>query len=503
MRIAVISTYTHPTRLAVKELSIMQSSVPELIAALCPAHAEIELYNEKEQEIPLDRHWDLVFFTYLHSYYEHTKILSALFRQRGMTTVAGGRHASHNVKDCGKYFDSVVVTEPEANIPQLVADFEKGRLQKVYKNPSLGPEQFSPYRYDLIDFKTNPYRMPGIEASRGCPFRCSFCVLTGHETYRYRPVQAVIDEIQFKLVWNKNYLNVFDNTFIFLDNNLGGSPKYLKELCEALIPLKKAWGCAVTFNILENPELIKLMAKAGCRYIYTGIESLNPDAIASFNKKQNRIKVLKETLDRVFSEGILVSFGLIVGADDDTNEYLTRVPEYLNDLGAHSVTYLGFVCPYPETPFFAQLKGRGSLLPNVSSRDLDGYTLCQRPERIGVDELVEHYKRLSLELTSWKNVSKHYWHRLFASSRRRYKTAILVSAREILSVRNPTSNPERTYIAGFDPIEAWDEEMRTKLGIPLQYVTSAAVDVDQPDSDSVEQDDTCEEVPLKIAGANG
>src|SRR5690348_15926930 len=45
MRIAIISTYTHPTRLARKERGVMQSSVPELIASLCPDHEEVEVYN--------------------------------------------------------------------------------------------------------------------------------------------------------------------------------------------------------------------------------------------------------------------------------------------------------------------------------------------------------------------------------------------------------------------------------------------------------------------------
>jgi len=53
-------------------------------------------------------------------------------------------------------------------------------------------------------------------------------------------------------------------------------------------PLKKNWGCAVTFNILLDSELLKLMAKAGCRYIYTGLESLDPDALKAMNKGQNR-----------------------------------------------------------------------------------------------------------------------------------------------------------------------------------------------------------------------
>ena len=45
----------------------------------------------------------------------------------------------------------------------------------------------------------------------------------------------------------------------------------MRQLCEALIPLKKTWGCAVTFNVLKDESLVKLMAKAGCRYVYTGL----------------------------------------------------------------------------------------------------------------------------------------------------------------------------------------------------------------------------------------
>ena len=60
-----------------KERSFMQSAVPELIAGLCPDHAEVELYNEKEKDILLDRYWDLIFFL------TFTRITSTLrcFRQ--------------------------------------------------------------------------------------------------------------------------------------------------------------------------------------------------------------------------------------------------------------------------------------------------------------------------------------------------------------------------------------------------------------------------------------
>lgn len=471
MRIAIIATYTHPTRKRVKEYSIMQSSVPELIAGICPPHVEVEIFNEKEMDIPLDRHWDLVFFSYLHSYYEHTKVLSTLFRQRGITTVAGGRHAGHFADDVEKYFDAVVIGEPEANVPAVIEDFEKGQLKRRYALPSLGPAAIKPQRYELLDFKRSPMRMSSIEASRGCPFTCNFCVLTGHEKYRYRPVADVVDEIRTKMAFNKNFFGLIDNFFGFVDNNLGGSPKYLRELCEALIPLKKNWGCSLTFNILKDESLVKLMAQAGCRYIYTGLESLNPDSIKAMNKGQNKLSDVDAVIRRAFSNGIILSFGLLVGSDGDTNEYLEKVPQYLADLKHFSITFLGIVCPYPETPFYRQVQSEGRLLPGTISRDYDGYTLCHRPKNLHPSEAAEHFVRLCKQLGSFPNLLRHYSSKLLMSNLPRYRSGILFSGPEILSIRNPVKNPERRYIAGQDSIEAWDAEQMAKLGLEPQRLS--------------------------------
>ncbi|MCK6524511.1 B12-binding domain-containing radical SAM protein [Myxococcota bacterium] len=471
MRVAVIATYTHPTRTRVKEPSIMQSGVPELIAGLCPPDVEVELYNEKEDDIPLDRDWDLVFFSYLHSYYEHTKVLSTLLRRRGVRTVAGGRHASFFSEDVQRWFDAVIVGEPEGAVQAAIADLKKGRLQKVYLGVDTPVEDIRPYRYDLIDFSKNRYRLPGVEASRGCPFTCNFCVLTGHEKYRYRPVPQVIADITQHMRWNKSFGGLMDKVFIFLDNNLGGNKRYLRELCEALIPYKLIWGCSLTFNILKDEELLRLMAKAGCRYIYTGLESLNPESIKAMNKGQNKLAEVEFTIHRAYDLGILVSFGLLVGTDGDTNEYLDRLPELLLNLRFFSITFVGIVSPYPETPMFQEVKAQGRLLPGTISRDYDGYTVCHRPAQLTPSEVAEHYVRLCQKVGSWKNVGRHWWHNMMRSRMPRYRGVIGISGLEIASVAHSTRNTKRRFIAGLDPIEAWDAQQMSALGVTPQVLS--------------------------------
>ena len=403
-------------------------------------------------------------------------MLSRRLRDRGIKTVAGGRHAVHFADDCAQHFDAIVTGEPETNVPAVIRDFEHGRLQKRYNLPTTGPVEIKPYRYDLVDFRTNSIRLPGIEASRGCPFSCNFCVLTGHEKYRYRPIEHVINEIKFKMHWNKNYFGLFDNSFSFLDNNLGGNPRYLRELCEALIPLKKTWGCALTFNVLKDENLVQLMARAGCRYVYTGLESLNPESVQAMNKGQNKIGEVDGVIRRCFNSGIMLSFGLLVGSDGDTNEYLEALPGYLSDLQYFNVTFLGIVCPYPETPFYKQLNSEGRILPGTISRDYDGYTLCHRPLRLHADEVVEHFQRLCRQLGSLSNVGRHYLSKLGASNLPRYKTVILASGPEILSISSPLKNDRRKYIAGLDAIEDWDRQQMQELDLAPQYLSPAPSD---------------------------
>jgi len=201
------------------------------------------------------------------------------------------------------------------------------------------------------------------------------------------------------------------------------------------------------------------------------MESLNPDSIKAMNKGQNKLSEVDAVIRRAFSNGIVLSFGLIVGSDGDTNEYLERLPEYLADLSYFSITFLGIVCPYPETPFFRQLQSEGRLLTNTISRDYDGYTLCHRPKKLDPSEVVEHFVRLCNTLGSLPNVARHYWSKLGMSSMPRYKTAILFSGPEILSIKSPVENPGRKYIAGQDALEAWDERMLQELSLPTQRLT--------------------------------
>ena len=84
---------------------------------------------------------------------------------------------------------------------------------------------------------------------------------------------------------------------------------------------------------------------------------------------------------------------------------------------------------------------------------------------------MDHFKRLCRRLGSLTSVARHYATKLWMSNLPRYKSVILASGPEVLSIRTPAGNPERKYIAGHDPIEEWDARMMRELKLPLQYLS--------------------------------
>jgi hypothetical protein len=110
------------------------------------------------------------------------------------------------------------------------------------------------------------------------------------------------------------------------------------------------------------------------------------------------------------------------------------------------------------------------LLPGATIRDFDGYTVCHRPLHLSPDEVVDHFQRLCRTLGSVQNVGRHYLARLGQSARPVYRRTILASGLEIRSIRNPLANPARRYIAGLDPLEAWDARMMGELGLAPQAI---------------------------------
>jgi radical SAM superfamily enzyme YgiQ (UPF0313 family) len=141
--------------------------------------------------------------------------------------------------------------------------------------------------YHLV--RWNRYSNARIITTRGCPYHCSFCDVAALWNYQstFRALDRTIDEMDYlRRAHGKSSIAIVDDTFVL-------NRERVKKFCRLLLASGSnfEWGCFGRINLM-TPELIELMARAGCRAVFYGIDSGSPS-------------VLKETIKSVKAETIL------------------------------------------------------------------------------------------------------------------------------------------------------------------------------------------------------
>src|SRR5688572_15712173 len=233
MKIAIIIAYI-PRYERGHEINFVPPITGIHLAALTPPQHQVEVIHQQLNSINLDLEADLIAISFFSGFAPAAYSIATAFRERGKTVVAGGPHVTYCAEESQQYFDSVVTGEADSVWPQLLADFENGNLREIYHGSPCDMQQLPTPRYDLL--KQNFFVPRVIQATRGCPFKCSFCTVpTLNPGFRLRPVADVIRDIQYndfphwwqrKIVW-------------FWDDNLTINRKYIKELLGGYDSAKK------------------------------------------------------------------------------------------------------------------------------------------------------------------------------------------------------------------------------------------------------------------------
>ncbi|MBA7614456.1 Bacteriochlorophyllide d C-12(1)-methyltransferase [subsurface metagenome] len=281
----------------------------------------------------------------------------------------------------------------------------KGKLKKVYEAPFAPPlDNIPPPRYDLVE---PDFTVPVVtEATRGCPYKCSFCQLTIKSVpFRCRPIKDVIHDLTAisQLPFYKRKMAML------YDNNLGGDMGYAKELLKEIAKLK-LWGLGTqfSFDCLHDDEFIDLLAKAHCGMAFIGLESLNEPSLLSVHKRHNRVQEYEELFEKLKKRGILTFTGLMLALDEDTPSYYHNLPVNLNKIDPSSIL-LSISIPIPGTPFHKKVESEGRIFDKDLSH-YEGDHLVFTPKRVSPDDVFNAFQtRINRIFYSWKNILKRWW----------------------------------------------------------------------------------------------
>jgi radical SAM superfamily enzyme YgiQ (UPF0313 family) len=278
--------------------------------------------------------------------------------------------------------DAIAIGDGVQLWPQILSDIENGRLQRRYAADYRRAYALDPAPRRAILPRDSFLTTTSVIATRGCHNRCGFCYLSTdglHMPYRMRKVEQVVEEIAGD---GQPYT-------VFVDNNLGSRPDYLRQLCEAIEPLGIIWSAAVTIDVTDDPSLVRDMARSGCTGVFVGFESLNEGNLVDARKRTPAPEDYARRVELLHRYGIQVNGSFVLGFDHDTPDVFERTVRWIEANRLECATF-HILTPYPGTPLFRQLEGEGRIL----HRDWDKYDTAHvvfRPKQMSAEELDAGY----------------------------------------------------------------------------------------------------------------
>src|SRR3984893_9347921 len=273
-------------------------------------------------------------------------------RGAGVPVVMGGPHVTEVPdealgRDGGpRHADAVALGEADETWPRIVADAARGQLKEINRRvdesgkerkPSLQPYPTIPWeKLDLEQFNMVPkvarpllerhangwhsLHLIPIESGRGCPYGCEFCTVTGFfgDSIRFRSNESVVDELlrlKARAQENRGKVAVF-----FVDDNFAINVKRTKSLLRDIIAAgaQLSWVAQISANLLRDEELVDLIAESGGKWIFIGMESLDPANLKDVNKSFNKPSEYAAVLQRLAQRNIYAITSFIFGLDNDT-----------------------------------------------------------------------------------------------------------------------------------------------------------------------------------------
>ena len=340
-------------------------------------------------------------------------------RATGIPVVMGGPHVTEMAdealgRDGGpRHADAVALGEADETWPQIVNDAVNGQLKEIYapmddtgkeRKPSLKRYPVIPWNtIDLDQFNLVPksaapllrrvgegwgsFRIVPVESGRGCPYGCEFCTVTGFfgDSIRFRTNESVVNELlllKARARKERGQMAVF-----FIDDNFAINLKRTKSLLRDIIAAKAQvhWVAQISANLLRDEELVDLIAASGGKWIFIGMESIDPTNLKDVNKGFNKPGEYAAVLERLAQRNVYAITSFIFGMDNDTPGVAERTLAQVRTWPP-GLPIFGLLTPLPATPLYKRLETSGRLTRPKHWQEFIPFAMAHTPLKITIEE---------------------------------------------------------------------------------------------------------------------
>ncbi|HEU0179822.1 MAG TPA: radical SAM protein [Blastocatellia bacterium] len=340
-------------------------------------------------------------------------------RAAGVPVVMGGPHVTEEPDEAlgraggPRHADAVALGEADETWPKIVEDAARGELKDVYapvdetgkeRKPSLQSYPAIPWeslnldQFNLIPKVAAPllrragggwgtFRMIPVESGRGCPYGCEFCTVTGFfgDSIRFRTNESVVNELlQLKARAHKEGGQI---AVFFVDDNFAINIKRTKSLLRDIIAAgaQVHWVAQISANLLRDEELVDLIADSGGRWVFIGMESIDPANLADVNKGFNKPGEYAAVLDRLARRNIYAITSFIFGMDNDTPGVAERTLQQIRSWPP-GLPVFGLLTPLPGTPLYKRLETEGRLTRPKHWQEFIPFAMAHTPLKLTIPQ---------------------------------------------------------------------------------------------------------------------
>jgi len=384
------------------------------LAGMTPPEWEVSIFDEnlgipdyKAMTRP-----DLVGITAFTSQACRAYEIASHFRRMGVPVVMGGIHATMCLDEALEHVDAVVTKEAENVWKQVLEDVRRGALKHQYDGGLADIAEVPAARHELLE---GQYAFGAIQTTRGCPLNCNFCSVSAFNGthYRQRPIPDVIRE--FRMIREKRVLVVDDNLIGTRADHIARA----KDLFRAMIraDLRKEWIAQATINFADDEELLRLAAKAGCRGVFIGFETLSPEGLQELGKKFNLLKGrdFPASVRRIKRHKIQIVGSFILGLDVDEPGVGRRIAEVAAQYGVDNLNVL-FLTPLPGTRLWDKMESEDRVALDTFPDDWKYYTLTfpvAHYAQLSLNDGIEEMIRCGQQFYSVRNIMGRIWSNLW------------------------------------------------------------------------------------------
>jgi len=344
--------------------------------------------------------------------------IADIAREHGIPVFMGGPHVSFLPEEALEHCDYVIRGEAEDIIYPFIKALEMGEGLEMISGISMrmnGVSYHSPTRCTCYDLDSLPfpdfsliqgvkrYPITPVMTSRGCPYDCSFCAVTGMFGRRYRFVspRRVVEGLQ-------SIVPPADPNWVFFyDDIFNAHPKRTKELLRLMISEKVTphWTAQVRTEVAKDKELLDLMEESNCYACYVGLESINPQTLKAYNKRQTP-EDIQECIEKLHEHKIKVHGMFVFGSDEDDVHTIRQTAKFAKKNNIETVQFM-ILTPLPGSRYYDDLQKQDRLVTREWSL-YDAHHVVFEPKKMSIWELQTETFRALLKFYSWWQVIKGF-----------------------------------------------------------------------------------------------